>query len=370
MSLKILDKPLSLHARAITIGLQAHRSEPGFPQHAVASFNHLKLIAYRKKQPRSAISLIWVIMDGFYLLSESYRSIIKLPDLQLIDYVFVVGDCGSLDHLRIAAKRPGLKLLLGSNKLASLIKRLKNADAFTRLSYQIPPALLYEAWDLVKDPRSKFPKVEENSSLFFAGNDGLKGIFDVFQATGSLRQLDCEPDLHPSSYQDTLQSSLNNNASLQALAAQGIEYFRRLALFTEAAIEKQSRHLEDISNPSRIQCLKTILFKSIFRKTILSWLDHNSLGLIITKPRVNRAYYAYRALNCASMLDMGGLNGFEDFYPRTLDCFLYDKSIFSINDDCRNILEAIQSCDNASCMNLFAILEAKLIRATQVTNSL
>lgn len=361
--LRILDRPFSLQARALAVGIKSHVQSGDLDGFIVASFEHLKLIEYHRQHPKSKARLVWAILDGFYSLSDSFRSIIDLPELSIIDDILVVGDCGSINHLRLLTGRQDLRLLLGAKGASNLIKDLCSANPFVRLNHHIPPARCYEAWDALKDPGAKRPRAEGRDLLFFAGNDGLIGISNVFSAIGIQDLSNYSQNVNPVSFQEQLRSGLRANASLSELMEYGYKYFTDLAVFLDGILDKFNNNQSSDYIITRKSCLEAILSKSVSRHAILSWIQHTGLGVVITNPRMNKNYYAYQHFTGFKMLDLGGLNGFEEIYPRRLDCMLYGKDVVSVNSNIKELYSCHSRRDPSALSKGCRSLEARIFQS-------
>lgn len=151
-------------------------------------------------------------------------------------------------------------------------------------------------------------------------------------------------------FQARLDSALRQEAGLNELMLMGLDFYADLSDFVVNQLagnintQLPSKSVSNYAHEDlRAKCLQAILFKSVFRKTILSWVAYNKLGSVIINPKRNKSFYSYSRLKHLTMLDMGGLNGFEEIYPRYLECSLYHKKILSLNSLCKQLHETITS---------------------------
>lgn len=368
MKIKILEKPFSLSSRALMLGLRAHCTNPNFPQNIVASHNHLRLIEYYKKHSYTSAKFVWVILDGFYILSNSFTNVIESNCLHFVDHILVVGDCGDIRSLQQVAKFPNLNLLFDRDIILPLAKKLSSTNAFLRLQYHIPPSSFYQAWDYIKCFRDQPSAFKCDNKLFFAGNDGTIGIKNVFTAINSAQGNYHIQRVDPKAYQREVQDMLQQGTPLTELMLYSLNYFASLkSIVSDSLLPNEILYFDDQSKRfdaiKRVHCLNTILFKSLFRITLLMWVAYRKLGIVITKPIKNRSYYAYSCLSSALMLDMGGLNGFEPIYPRSLDCMLYGKTILPINSTCKAMLDSTVHDDAVTYYNLACSIETLILNS-------
>lgn len=252
---------------------------------------------------------------------------------------------------------------MGAKGASNLIKDLCSANPFVRLNHHIPPARCYEAWDALKDPGAKRPRAEGRDLLFFAGNDGLIGISNVFSAIGIQDLSNYSQNVNPVSFQEQLRSGLRANASLSELMEYGYKYFTDLAVFLDGILDKFNNNQSSDYIITRKSCLEAILSKSVSRHAILSWIQHTGLGVVITNPRMNKNYYAYQHFTGFKMLDLGGLNGFEEIYPRRLDCMLYGKDVVSVNSNIKELYSCHSRRDPSALSKGCRSLEARIFQS-------
>ncbi len=359
MQLNILDRPFSLTTRALCLGLAGHLEGHSTNSRVIASHDPSRLAAFHSKNPHLHATYVWAVLDGFFMLSECYQREGFKKEYNFMQ-VFLVGDCGSLEDLRVASGRKDAKLLLEGERLTRLIQKLRGADPLTRLRYHIPPSLFYECWDYIKDPRDSFKR--SGAKLFFAGNDGLRGIGAVFAALEAFDRLH-ESGLGPQVYAETVSEALARNMSLEQLAVLSLDYYNRLCEEVAIRLRSELTNQDEVARIHRNRCCKAILFKSLFRHFVLSWIISKDLAIVITSPRRNKSFYAHRNLNHHLMLDFGGLNGFEEIYPRTLDCMLYGKGIVSLNEISKNMFDCLCRDDLSRYQELSESIEPALMES-------
>lgn len=319
--------------RSIAIGLHSHPSlsEQNCP--LIVSGNHLKLLKhYREHSGSNKYSkYIWVIFDGLFCAVPMFQYILSLEKFQFIHKIFIVGDLGSISELN-NFYHTKIELLLDPQHALTLIDKLAKASSIERLEYGLLPSWLYTINDCIKSPLDPllFPssKLVQSHPLIFAGSDGKENIQTLFREC-------CSDNLSEKLFRHLsllIHSALENigQSSLHDLTERICRlYFHLVCCLDEVVVNftKQWKFYK---------CgLKVGLYKSVFRLCTLHYLIETNRVLAILYDYRNLNIYLRKIYRPFIKLDFGSINGFEELYPRQLDCALGSNRVYSLNKKSR-----------------------------------
>jgi hypothetical protein len=246
--------------------------------------------------------LIWIVLDGFNLfLSNDQPSQFTNPlprDECQID-IFSVGNLGGLYDLYTNPYGGAKRLLYSQNTMPQVISSLHAMSPLSRSrQYHYLPRTLYLSGDLIKNPISVFQYSLSDPHIIFAGQDGRFSAMNALQVLGMHRALE--------QFQDLL---------TQIDRSQG--YLDELIHFSVTTI-KQATHY-----PIEQNLLNTastyILASSLSRLIILRHLVPMPWFHLIAYPSSYLNICSWPQIGNYHVLDLGGINGSEYYYPRSVD---------------------------------------------------
>lgn len=298
----------SAHRRWILLGLKSHQYN---------SINKTTSIHYITTNcdevNNRPISL--VLLDGVDLIGRNYEKTKTLIYSGRFDNIFVVGDI--CIKSKLIENQNIIKLLFKQQSTEDSILRIVDLriDFFSKIKYNIPLDFLYPLKDFFSHPKIISKILFQPRTIIFAGQTGKYSILEIFQ-----KHIHANDDIHI--YINYLESIFSNlsmmitceikfeelasyiiNAHFEILAKMDDTYYARLQPFF-----KTERN--------------TVIFKSIFRFVILTFLQKKDLLFLITYPESFVRVYNSNLYKKHLFIDFGGVNGYESLYPRTADlCF-------------------------------------------------
>lgn len=290
----------NLHRRICSVGLL---SQGIYLDRTVLASTSLEMLLNAYCSNRIKFQrLIWIVLDGFNLfLSNDQPSQFKnlLPRDECQIDIFSVGNLGGLyDHYTNpygGAKR----LLYSQNMMPQVISSLHAMSPLSRsCQYHYLPRTLYLSGDLIKNPISIIKYFSSGPNIVFVGQDGR------FSAMHALHLLSMDHALEQ--FQDLL-----------AQLDRSQEHLNELILFSVTAIKQAAQYH---NGKSLLNAAATyILSSSLRRLVILRHLAPMPWFHLIPYPSSYLNICSWPQIGNYHVLDLGGINGSEYYYPRSVD---------------------------------------------------
>jgi len=291
----------NLHRRICSVGLLSHGI---YLDRTVLASTSLEILLNAYCRNRTKFQrLIWIVLDGFNLfLSSDWSSQLNNPlptrDKCQID-IFAVGNLGGLFDHYMNPYGGAKRLLYSQNTMPKAISRLHGMSPLVRsCQYHYLPRTLYLSGDLMKNPISIVKYFTSEPNLVFAGQDGR------FSAMNALHLLGMDQGL--GQFQDLL-----------AQIDRSHEHLNELILFSVTAI-KQATQLS-VDKKFLNSASTYILASSLSRLIILRYLAPMSWFHLIPYPSSYLNICSWPQIGNYHVLDLGGINGSEYYYPRSVD---------------------------------------------------
>lgn len=291
----------NLHRRICSVGLL---SQGIYLDRTVLASTSLEMLrnAYCSNRTRFQ-RLIWIVLDGFNLFlgtdrSSQFNNLLPPRDECQID-IFSVGNLGGLyDHYTNpygGAKR----LLYSQNTMPQVISSLHAMSPLSRsCQYHYLPRTLYLSGDFIKNPISIIKYFSSGPNIVFAGQDGR------FSAMHALHLLGMDQALEQ--FQDLLAQLDRSHGHLN-----------ELILFSVTAIKQATQYH---NGKSLLNAASTyILASSLSRLIILCHLAPMPWFHLIPYPSSYLNICSWPQIGNYHVLDLGGINGSEYYYPRSVD---------------------------------------------------
>jgi len=291
----------NLHRRICSVGLL---SQGIYLDRTVLASTSLEMLLNAYCSNRTKFQrLIWIVLDGFNLFLSTDRSRQlnnPLPprDKCQID-IFSVGNLGGLfDHY--TNPYGGAKTLLYSqNMMPQAISCLHAMSPRARsCQYHYLPRTLYLSGDLIKNPISIVKYFTSEPNIVFTGQDGR------FSAMHALHLLGMDQALEQ--FQDLLAQIDRSHGHLN-----------ELILFSVTAIKQATQY--SVEQKPLNAASTYILASSLSRLIILRHLAPMSWFHLIPYPSSYLNICSWPQIGNYHVLDLGGINGSEYYYPRSVD---------------------------------------------------
>lgn len=291
----------NLHRRICSVGLLSHGICLDKTVLASTSLQTL-LTAYRSNKSHFK-RLIWIVLDGFNLFLDADRS------LQFCDQpppgndcqidIFSVGNLGGLFNQYSNPYGGDKKLLYSQKTMPHVISRLRAMSPLARsCQYHYLPRTLYLFGDLMRNPISVLQYSSAEPHIIFAGQDGR------FSAMHALHLLGMDSALEQ--FQDLLTQIDRSNGHLDELIRFSVSATKQASQYTE-----KNKSLNAASN--------YILANSLSRLIILRHLAPMPWFHLIPYPSSYLNICSWPQTGNYHVLDLGGINGSEYYYPRSVD---------------------------------------------------
>ena len=296
----LIDNNSNLHRRICKVGLYSH--DLPYQADLVASTS-LDTLLHTNTTYNKGKRYVWLVLDGFTLY-EQYneliaRSLQANAEHNLIIDIMSVGNLGGLlDDFRNPFGG-STQLLYQQDVLAKIIHSAQTDSSLNRaIKYSYLPRSFYFASDILKYPSGALKFCSPNKRVVFAGQDGR------YSARHSLLFL---KQFHLTEEFGYVLGGLDSTpAALMKL----IEFScKTLALITDIVIKGT------ISEAAA----KFILGRSLSRLIILQRLRQESWFSMVEYPLNYLNICSWPQMGGYYILDLGGINGTELFYPRSVD---------------------------------------------------
>jgi len=327
----------NLHRRICSVGLL---SQGIYLDRTVLASTSLEMLLNAYCSNRTKFQrLIWIVLDGFNLFLSTDRSRQlnnPLPprDKCQID-IFSVGNLGGLfDHY--TNPYGGAKTLLYSqNMMPQAISCLHAMSPRARsCQYHYLPRTLYLSGDLIKNPISIKKYFTSEPNIVFTGQDGRFSAMHALHLLGMDQALEQFQDLlaqidrshghlnelilfSVTAIKQATQYSVEqkplNAASTYILASS----LSRLILFSVTAIKQATQY--SVEQKPLNAASTYILASSLSRLIILRHLAPMSWFHLIPYPSSYLNICSWPQIGNYHVLDLGGINGSEYYYPRSVD---------------------------------------------------
>jgi hypothetical protein len=246
---------------------------------------------------------IWIVLDGFTLflstdLSCQFNDLLPSHGECQID-ILSVGDLGGLFDQYSNPFAGAKRLLYSQNTMPKVISRLHAMSPLSRsCQYHYLPRTLYLSGDFIKNPISVTQYSSSDPHIIFAGQDGRFSAIHAFHNLGMDHALE--------EFQDLLD---------QIDRGQG--HLNELILFSVTAI-KQATQYHNEKSLKNAAC-NYILANSLSRLVILRHLVPMPWFHLVPYPSSYLNICSWPQIGNYHVLDLGGINGSEYYYPRSVD---------------------------------------------------
>ena len=317
-SIKFLGSPSHVHKRVMRFGIEANKLGETCRE-LVASSNITALCQYLRSNA-TPVKAIFFLLDSsdFVFNKEVLTSGIKeIASLLHVDMqIYTVGDLGGLLYEVQQPMRPCL--IYGYDETHALV--LKSLEKRSIRDLSLYPSIFYLVIDALRSPlncwRIFFAR---KSSCLFLGQAGDHSADKSFRYFGAL-------DLAVSL--KSLLSRFSFNLDFGS-RPQFREDFACLYDFSLQVLVDLSRLLSGIDDKIAF----FILARSLMRILQLSALSFDPRYKFIMYPEAFLNVLHWPPFLSPAFLDLGGINGLESFYPRSVDLLLRRQKIVKAHSD-------------------------------------
>ena len=287
-----------LHQRICRFGLSSHNFDNA--PLIIASTN-LKALAEASLTADKQTRFAWVQLDSFKLFHSDQQSVDKATNYTKLHSRLDIFAVGNLGGLLAKYRNPfdgNTRLLYCQTSVPQLIQEtsLSKMKAVFRYSYY--PRHLYLLSDLIKKPSVVLSYANTKAKVVFVGQDGS------ITARMALKMLEYEGS---SSEQEWLSNSGRlDPASLDRYIDFAVHLLNNISML---------KHNCDDS----VKAAQYILACSLYRLIILTRLSCESWFRPVLYPSQFLNICSWPQIGNYRVLDLGGINGSEHYYPRSVD---------------------------------------------------
>jgi hypothetical protein len=328
LSIKFLGSPSHVHKRAMRFGIKANKLGETCCD-VVASASITALCQYLRSID-TPVKAIFFLLDSSDLafnkagLTSGIKEIASLPYVDM--QIYAVGDLGGLLYEVQQPVRPCL--LYDDDQAHALI--LKSLDKRSICDLGFYPSIFYLITDALRSPLNcwRIFLARKSSCLFLgqAGDHSAEKSFRYFDA------LDLAVTLK------SLLGRFSFNLDFGSRPQLHSDYVC-LYDFSLQVLVDLSKHLSSIDDKIAF----FILGRSLMRILQLSALSFDPRYKFIMYPETFLNVLHWPPFLSPAFLDLGGINGLEPFYPRSVDLLFRCQKIVKVQSD------------NSTCFSDFSV---------------
>lgn len=317
-SIKFLGSPSHVHKRIMRFGIKVNKLGK-LCCDIVASSSITALCQYLLSTDTPVKAIFFLLDSSDFVfckakLTSGIREIASLPNVDL--QIYTVGDLGGLLY---DVQRPVCpRLIYDDDETQSLISKLLETRSIRDLGFY--PSLYYFAIDALRRPFDCWKIfLSRKSSCLFLGQTGYHSAEKSFRYFGAL---DLVKTLK------LLLDKFSFNLDFRC-RPQFREDYVSLYEFSLQVLVDLSRRLS--ANDDKIAFF--ILGRSLMRILQLSALSFDSRYKFVIYPESFLNVLHWPPSLSPAFLDLGGINGLESFYPRSVDLLLRRQKTVKIYSD-------------------------------------
>jgi hypothetical protein len=257
-----------------------------------------------------------IIFDAMSLLGWRFEYYDKIFKANIFSTIYVVGDIITKVDEFISYHNVKLLFRQDITQTNEPIKMWQQISILSKIKYRILPCVFYALRDILNYPFEIIKLLRQKRTILFAGQTGIYSIINLFH---------CHTDKNNSEECNRITDFIEERLCKNNYSFVDTENLARTILFEFEILKEELEKLKySIIQPNFKYCREVILFKSIFRYFVILFLQKKGYLTVISYPKMYIRIYNSKLLKKHLLIDFGGVNGYENIYPRMAD-IIYNK---------------------------------------------